>query len=93
LYFISYHLFHSQAQNLLQAGEEKLVDFSHPDPYCMCWMPGGSKFMRNPPPPSEITGDHDTPYINIDFTPIDWDGKKDTIRDSLVVDFGSKSQY
>ena len=34
--------------SLLAQGEEKLFDFTHSDPYCQPYMPGGSKFMRNP---------------------------------------------
>ena len=40
--------------SLLAQGEEKLFDFTHSDPYCQPYMPGGSKFMRNPPPPTEV---------------------------------------
>ena len=41
---------------------------------------------------AQVTGE-DIGEINIDFSPINWDGKEDTTRDSLVVDFGTKSQY
>ena len=27
---------------------------AHPDNYVLPWMPGGSKFMRNPPPPPDV---------------------------------------
>jgi hypothetical protein len=46
--------FHSEAANLVAAAQDKLVDYTHPDPYCQPYMPGGSKFMRNPPPPTEV---------------------------------------
>lgn len=36
---------------LLREGEEKAAKFTHPDPYTVAYMPGGSKFMRNPPLP------------------------------------------
>merc|ERR1712232_1471602 len=39
------------ARYALEEGEKELVKFTHGDPYCMVWMPGGSKFMRNPAPP------------------------------------------
>ena len=32
-------------------GEEELASWTHPDNYVVPYMPGGSKFMRNPPPP------------------------------------------
>jgi NADH dehydrogenase (ubiquinone) 1 beta subcomplex subunit 9 len=39
---------------LLREGEEEAAKFFHPDPYTVPYMPGGSKFMRNPPPPLEL---------------------------------------
>lgn len=39
------------ASRLLQEGQDELFEWMHPDPYCIPSMPGGSKFMRNPPPP------------------------------------------
>jgi hypothetical protein len=41
----------SQTRKLVQDGLDKLVEYTHPDPYTLPTMPGGSKFMRNPPPP------------------------------------------
>jgi len=38
----------------LKAGKVELFDHTHPDMYCIPYMPGGSKFMRNPPPPLEL---------------------------------------
>jgi NADH dehydrogenase (ubiquinone) 1 beta subcomplex subunit 9 len=78
----------------LTEGERKLADMVHPDPYCIPWMPGGSKFMRNPPPPPAVCGEHypltgtDTPVwpdmVPITFRPVG------TIE-SLLVDFGKKN--
>mmetsp|Transcript_17261 Transcript_17261/g.35764 ORF Transcript_17261/g.35764 Transcript_17261/m.35764 type:complete len:163 (-) Transcript_17261:97-585(-) len=42
------------AARLLQEGKDELYEFSHPDPYKIPYMPGGSKFMRNPPPPMSV---------------------------------------
>ena len=39
------------ATRLLREGEEELVSWTHPDMWTNPYMPGGSKFMRNPPPP------------------------------------------
>jgi oligopeptide transport system substrate-binding protein len=36
---------------LLREAEEELLAWTHPDNYVVPYMPGGSKFMRNPPPP------------------------------------------
>ena len=38
----------------LEAGEKDLIKYAHPDNYVLAWMPGGSKFMRNPPPPPDV---------------------------------------
>eukprot|EP00924_Labyrinthula_sp_SR-Ha-C_P016043 snap_masked-scaffold_4-processed-gene-17.33-mRNA-1 protein AED:0.00 eAED:0.00 QI:0/-1/0/1/-1/1/1/0/141 len=38
----------------LEKYEAKLKDMAHPEPYIIPWMPGGSKFMRNPTPPPEV---------------------------------------
>ncbi|XP_024377963.1 NADH dehydrogenase [ubiquinone] 1 beta subcomplex subunit 9 isoform X2 [Physcomitrium patens] len=39
---------------LLYEGESRVEKFQHPDPYIVPWAPGGSKYARNPPVPSEI---------------------------------------
>jgi len=42
------------AARLLREGQDELFSYSHPDPYCVPFMPGGSKFMRNPPLPMSV---------------------------------------
>lgn len=44
---------------LLAAGEAKLLQNIHPDPYTVPWYVGGSKWERNPPVPPEISVVHD----------------------------------
>merc|ERR1719264_2512026 len=39
---------------LLREARAELHEFTHPDPYCVPYMPGGSLFMRNPPPPLDV---------------------------------------
>ena len=39
---------------LLREADERVVKYTHPDPYIVPYMPGSSKFMRNPPPPFEV---------------------------------------
>ena len=39
------------AERLLREGEEEALRATHPDMYTVSYMPGGSKFMRNPPLP------------------------------------------
>ena len=43
----------AEAAALLAKGEARIVEYTHPDAYVIPAMPGGSKFMRNPPPPLE----------------------------------------
>lgn len=44
----------SVTKRLVREATERLVANTHPDPYIQPYMPGGSKFMRNPPPPFEV---------------------------------------
>ncbi|GMI74484.1 B22 subunit of eukaryotic mitochondrial Complex I [Hibiscus trionum] len=39
---------------MIAAGEATYDKWRHPDPYIVPWAPGGSKFTRNPVPPSGI---------------------------------------
>lgn len=38
----------------MREGEEKLASFTHPDPWVNPYMPGGSRFMRNPALPLKV---------------------------------------
>jgi NADH dehydrogenase (ubiquinone) 1 beta subcomplex subunit 9 len=44
----------AKAIRLLKEANAEVHEFTHPDPYCVPFMPGGSLFMRNPPPPLEV---------------------------------------
>lgn len=82
-----------EARYAVLQGERKLAEFSHPEPYVMCWMPGGSKFMRNSPPPPFPHEKRDLTGIN---TPVWPDMVPITFRplgtiDSLIVDFTKKN--
>ncbi|KAJ7967249.1 NADH dehydrogenase [ubiquinone] 1 beta subcomplex subunit 9-like, partial [Quillaja saponaria] len=39
---------------MIADGEAAYNKWRHPDPYIVPWAPGGSKFTRNPTPPSGI---------------------------------------
>ncbi|XAR72765.1 hypothetical protein NMG60_11019517 [Bertholletia excelsa] len=41
-------------ERLIADGEAAYQKWRHPDPYIVPWAPGGSKFHRNPQPPSGI---------------------------------------
>ena len=43
-----------QIANAIAAGEAKLEEYSHPDPYTVPTAYGGSKYARNPPVPGEM---------------------------------------
>jgi hypothetical protein len=76
---------HSHAQAALKAGLEKLEEYTHPDPYCVNYMPGGTSFMRNAPvqlsviypkdlypegPPADIANDYQP--VHVDMIPLQW---------------------
>jgi NADH dehydrogenase (ubiquinone) 1 beta subcomplex subunit 9 len=85
------------ATRLLQEGKDELYSFMHPDPYCNPVMPGGSKFMRNPPLPMSVCfpdGNlpHDAPRyeINPDWSlSIPENGRNAT--GTVLVDFYKKN--
>mmetsp|Transcript_6767 Transcript_6767/g.14901 ORF Transcript_6767/g.14901 Transcript_6767/m.14901 type:complete len:107 (-) Transcript_6767:120-440(-) len=49
------------AQQLCADGEAQLVKYQHPDPYIQPYMPGGTKWQRNTPVPTELL---ENPYIS-----------------------------
>mmetsp|Transcript_5357 Transcript_5357/g.8932 ORF Transcript_5357/g.8932 Transcript_5357/m.8932 type:complete len:155 (-) Transcript_5357:246-710(-) len=82
---------------LLREAKAELFEFTHPDPYCVPYMPGGSLFMRNPPPPLEICfpdGDYpaDAPKhtMNPDMTICRPETGKSAVG-GVLVDFGKKN--
>eukprot|EP00591_Stephanopyxis_turris_P003245 CAMPEP_0195510614 /NCGR_PEP_ID=MMETSP0794_2-20130614/3209_1 /TAXON_ID=515487 /ORGANISM="Stephanopyxis turris, Strain CCMP 815" /LENGTH=152 /DNA_ID=CAMNT_0040638067 /DNA_START=53 /DNA_END=511 /DNA_ORIENTATION=+ len=42
-----------ESTRLIREANEQLAQYTHPDKYVVPYMPGGSKFMRNAPPPLE----------------------------------------
>ena len=87
----------AKAARLLREGHEELLEFTHPDPYCLPPMPGGSRHMRYSPLPKEICfpdGDYpaDMPdyYLNPDWSISKPETGKSAIG-SVVVDFGKKN--
>mmetsp|Transcript_15132 Transcript_15132/g.20612 ORF Transcript_15132/g.20612 Transcript_15132/m.20612 type:complete len:155 (-) Transcript_15132:293-757(-) len=44
----------AEATRLMKEARAEFFEATHPDPYCVPFMPGGSLFMRNPPIPLEI---------------------------------------
>ncbi len=39
----------AEIERLIKAGETRLKEYEHPDPYIVPYRPGGSMFARNPP--------------------------------------------
>ncbi|ETV73979.1 hypothetical protein H257_11294 [Aphanomyces astaci] len=87
------------AQRLLREATAELEKYTHPDPYVVVHMPGGSKFMRNPPLPLEVCfPDGIIPddvevspvkAINIDTSPY----REDDLKQTALVDFSTKTAY
>ena len=85
------------ASRVRQEAKAELFEFSHPDPYCVPFMPGGSLFMRNPPPPLSICfpdGNYpdDAPRytLNPDMSVCRPETGKSAVG-SVLVDFGKKN--
>ena len=89
----------AKASRLLKEGRKELFEWSHPDPYCVPWMPGGSLFMRNPPLPKEVCfPDGDVPadfpkvLLNPDMSPCKEETGK-SATGTVIVDFSTKDMY
>jgi NADH dehydrogenase (ubiquinone) 1 beta subcomplex subunit 9 len=85
------------ASRLLREGEDELFKNMHPDPYRVPCSPGGSKFMRNPPPPMSVCfpdGNLPKDAPRYEINP-DWSvASKDTGRNgtgTVLVDFYKKN--
>jgi NADH dehydrogenase (ubiquinone) 1 beta subcomplex subunit 9 len=89
------------ASRLLQEGRDELFYYTHPDPYKVPFMPGGTKFMRNPPlpisicfpDPKTIPADAPRYTLNPDMSYV-LPGKTDSGRNSVgstLVDFYKKN--
>jgi NADH dehydrogenase (ubiquinone) 1 beta subcomplex subunit 9 len=73
----------------IQHCQDELLKYAHPDPYVIPWAPGGSKFMRNPPPPPDVVhvgehGHHENDELKGTNTPV-W-------PDMVSVEFRPRSQ-
>ena len=62
------------AKRLLREGEEEAQQWTHPDQYCVPYMPGGTKFMRNPPLPLSVCYPDGLPQGVEDIAPKDVNG-------------------
>lgn len=85
------------ATRLLQDGQDELFANMHPDAYKVPTMPGGSKFMRNPPLPMEVCfpdGDlpKDAPLyeLNPDWSVAD-EASGRNATGTVLVDFSKKN--
>jgi hypothetical protein len=65
----------------MREAKERLAARTHPDPYIVPYMPGGSLFMRNSPPPLNaifpdgIPEGISTRMVNIDMSNVPADQK------------------
>ena len=87
----------AKAIRLVKEGKVELYRLTHPDPYCVPYLPGGSLFMRNPPPPLEVCfpdGNYPDDAPKITFNPDMTVCKEETGKSavgSVLVDFGKKN--
>mmetsp|Transcript_20827 Transcript_20827/g.30022 ORF Transcript_20827/g.30022 Transcript_20827/m.30022 type:complete len:163 (+) Transcript_20827:113-601(+) len=87
----------SKAATLLKDGKDELFTFTHPDPYCVPFMPGGSLFMRNPPLPLEVCfpdGNYPADAPKVTLNPDMSVSKVETGKSavgSVLVDFAKKN--
>lgn len=85
------------ASRLLVEGQDELFEWMHPDKYIVPFMPGGSKFMRNPPLPLSVCfpdGKYpkDAPVISVhpDFSYAK-EGSGRNLDGTVLVDFYKKN--
>jgi len=91
------HVSEAAAQRMLKEAYHELHANTHPDPYCIPYMPGGSLFMRNPPIPLEVCfpdGNYpaDAPKVlfNADMTVAKQETGKNAVG-TVLVDFTKKN--
>lgn len=89
----------ARAIRLLKEGQQELFKWTHPDPYCVPFMPGGSLFMRNPPLPLEICfpdGNYPADAPKVLLNPDMSVCKEETGKSatgSVIVDYVTKRMY
>jgi NADH dehydrogenase (ubiquinone) 1 beta subcomplex subunit 9 len=80
----------------IREGNERLAQYTHPDKYTIPYMPGGSKFMRNAPPPLEVCFPDGIPEDvanSVSATPCHPDGIPQSIRpgnERILIDLYEK---
>ena len=85
-----------KVKRLVREAYDRLKYQTHPDPYIVPFMPGGSLFMRNPAVPLEVCFPDGIPEeyskrrVNIDFSNIPDD---QDYADKVFVDSCTKSYW
>ena len=78
-------------------GLDESFEYTHPDPYVVACMPGGTLYMRNPPPPLSVCfldGNYPADAPKVTFNPDMTICKEETGKSavgSVLVDFTKKS--
>lgn len=86
----------AKAARLISAAEDELFEYTHPDPYVVAYMPGGTLYMRNPPPPLEVCfpdGNYPADAPKVTFNPDMTVCKPETGKSAtgtVLVDFTKK---
>jgi len=82
---------------LMREAKAEMVEKTHPDPYCVAFMPGGTLFMRNPPLPRDVCfpdGDVPEDFPKVEFNPDMSVCKEETGKSaigSVLIDFTKKN--
>mmetsp|Transcript_4915 Transcript_4915/g.16110 ORF Transcript_4915/g.16110 Transcript_4915/m.16110 type:complete len:158 (+) Transcript_4915:126-599(+) len=89
-----------KATLLVEKGEARLYEYTHPDPYVCAYMPGGTLYMRNPPLPRVVVHNWDVPdhlkdepetLLNPDMT-VATPGRLGNVG-PVYVDYANKKMY
>eukprot|EP00981_Chlorochromonas_danica_P010791 scaffold3412_cov171-Ochromonas_danica.AAC.9 len=83
-------------KRLIREARERLDARRHPDPYIVAYMPGGTLFMRNSPPPLSVVYPDGIPegvsqrLVNIDMSPVP---EGEEFGSTVFVDSVNKTYY
>lgn len=86
----------AKVKYIMNSAYKTMETYTHPDPYIVPWMPGGSLFQRNPPLPLDVCFPDGIPS-DVHVDPIHIDMSKATAEDLddtvALVDSANKKYY
>lgn len=86
----------AKVKYMLSSAYKTMEKYTHPDPYIVPWMPGGSLFQRNPPLPLDVCFPNGIPEgVHVDPIHIDMSkATKEELDDTVaLVDSANKKYY